>query len=235
MTHRSCPQLPALALAVSCLTLAPVQAAPALFEQLPLGSLDAVATASKAQAGLLVQSFSFSGSAASLSWWGTFADPQGFEVSLQPGAGTAPDLSKPWTVTRDGLEGQIGIQVLVDADGDPDTPMELQVQTFDVYRYSIDLGTLSGGDYSLGVWETTDDLTWFWLHGAPMAPDTLSRSWDYEPPRVEPFAEANAFALSLHVDGGRGTPVPEPASALLVAAALGALTARPQRRRGPAV
>ena len=239
-------RLPILLLTFLCLTWGKAQAASVSFpfEQVPVGTDDAVAPASLMQAGLLVQSFSMSSSATSLSWWGTAAEPTGFWVSLQPGLDSPPDLSTPWTVTRhDQTSGdpapRIGIQVLADVDNDPDTPMELELQQFDVYRYSIDLGVLPAGDYSLAIWETKEDLagrSWFWLHGIPASSGRLSRSWDYdEDGLLVPHDELNGFALSLRLEGERGGAVPEPMTAWLVAAAMGLLGNRPKRRRSAAV
>lgn len=212
MNPTSSSLLAALALAFSSSVLCSAQAAAVLVDQAPLRSANALANGSDGQAPLLAETFSFTGTATTLSWWGT--PGEGFDISLTAGLGTDPAFGRP------GVSAQAaGFSVQVDIDGD------LQDDTVDVYRYSIDLGALAGGTYTLAVRETSTDalgLSWFWLHGAPGDGSSVSGLG-------EPDQQANVFDLSLRVEGPDGT-VPEPASALLVAAALSLLAVA--RRRG---
>jgi len=171
-----------------------------------------LANGSDGQAPLLAETFTFAGIGTTLSWWGT--PGEGFDLSLTAGSGTGPSFSQPSVSAA-----AAGFSVVVDIDGD------LQDDTVDVVRYSIDLGTLSGGTYTLAIRETTTDAlgrSWFWLHGAPGDGGSISGLG-------EPDQQANAFDLSLRVEGSGGT-VPEPASALLVAAALSTVAAVRRRR-----
>lgn len=204
-------RLSALGLAIAC--GCPAQATTVLHEQAFLTTTGALANGTDGQAPLLAETFSFSGEASSLSWWGTAGS--GFDVSLTSGAGTGPLFSQP-TVSR----AAAGFTVSVDVDGD------LQDDTVDVFRYSIDLGALGAGTYTLAVRETTADaqgLSWFWLQGRPG--DGLSITG-----LGERDQDVNRFDLSLRVEGLRGGTVPEPASVLLVVAALGTLVAGRRRR-----
>lgn len=192
---------------------APAQATAVLYEQAPLQQADALANGSDGQAPLLAETFSFTGTASALSWWGT--PGEGFDISLTAGAGSGPSFS-----ARSVAVQAAGFTVEVDIDGD------LQADSADVYRYSIDLGALPGGTYTLAVRETSTDalgLSWFWLHGAPGDGVSLSGLGERD-------LQRNAFDLSLRVDGERGGSVPEPGSLLLVAAALGLLSARHRAR-----
>jgi hypothetical protein len=215
MTPRTTPWLAALALAAAAATLSTAHAAAVLYEQAPLQTANALANGSDGQAPLLAETFSFSGVASSLSWWGT--PGEGFDVSLTSGAGTGPVFAQP-SITATAA----GFTVSVDIDGD------LQDDTVDVYRYTIDLGALSAGTYTLALRETTTDalgLSWFWLHGKAGDGRSISGLGERD-------QQDNRFDLSLRVDGERGGTVPEPASVLLVAAALGLLSTRVSRRRG---
>lgn len=201
--------LPALMITLA----APAQATAVLYEQAPLQQPDALANGSDGQAPLLAETFSFSGTASALSWWGT--PGEGFDISLSAGAGSGPSFSAQSVAFQ-----AAGFTVEVDIDGD------LQADTVDVYRYSIDLGALPAGTYTLAVRETSTDalgLSWFWLHGAPGDGVSLSGLGERD-------LQRNAFDLSLRVDGERGGSVPEPGSLLLVAAALGLLSARHRAR-----
>lgn len=201
--------LPALMITLA----APAQATAVLYEQAPLQQPDALASGSDGQAPLLAETFSFSGTASAVSWWGT--PGEGFDISLTAGAGSGPSFS-----ARSVAFQAAGFTVEVDIDGD------LQADTVDVYRYSIDLGALPAGTYTLAVRETSTDalgLSWFWLHGAPGDGVSLSGLGERD-------LQRNAFDLSLRVDGERGGSVPEPGSLLLVAAALGLLSARHRAR-----
>lgn len=201
--------LPALMITLA----ASAQATAVLYQQAPLQQADALANGSDGQAPLLAETFSFNGTASALSWWGT--PGEGFDISLTAGAGSGPIFS-----ARSVAFQAAGITVEVDIDGD------LQGDTVDVYRYSIDLGALPAGTYTLAVRETSTDalgLSWFWLHGAPGDGVSLSGLGERD-------LQRNAFDLSLRVDGERGGSVPEPGSLLLVAAALGLLSARHRAR-----
>lgn len=201
--------LPALMITLA----ASAQATAVLYEQAPLQQADALANGSDGQAPLLAETFSFTGTASALSWWGT--PGEGFDISLTAGAGSGPIFS-----ARSVAFQAAGFTVEVDIDGD------LQGDTVDVYRYSIDLGALPAGTYTLAVRENSTDalgLSWFWLHGAPGDGVSLSGLGERD-------LQRNAFDLSLRVDGERGGSVPEPGSLLLVAAALGLLSARHRAR-----
>lgn len=218
MTPRTTPWLAALTLAAAAATLSTAHAALVLYEQAPLHLANALANGTDGQAPLLAETFSFSGVASSLSWWGT--PGEGFDVSLTSGAGTGPVFTQP-SVTATAA----GFTVSVDIDGD------LQDDTVDVYRYSIDLGALSAGTYTLALREITTDAlgrSWFWLHGLAGDGGSISGLGEQD-------QQANPFDLSLRVEGERGGTVPEPATALLVAAALGLLGTRVSRRRGLAM
>ena len=210
------PRLAACVLAAASAALCPAHAAAVLYEQAPLTTAGALANGTDGQAPLLAETFSFSGVASSLSWWGTAG--AGFDVSLTSGAGTGPLFSQP-TVSQ----AAAGFTVSVDVDGD------LQDDTVDVFRYSIDLGALGAlgaGTYTLAVRETTVDAqgqTWFWLQGRPGDNSSITGLGERD-------QDVNRFDLSLRVDGLRGGTVPEPASALLVAAALGTLVVGRRRR-----
>jgi len=214
MTHNPCSRLTGLVLALSAIAMTPAHAAVVLYEQAPLQTANSLANGTDGQAPLLAETFSFSGTGSTLSWWGTPAG--GFDISLTAGAGSGPAFSARTVATT-----PAGFSVDVDIDGD------LQDDTVEVLRYSIDLGALSGGTYTLALRETTTDAalrSWFWLHGAPG--DGLSISG-----LGEPDQQPNGFDLSLRVDGERGGTVPEPASWLLAATALLVLP-RLLRRRG---
>jgi PEP-CTERM motif len=218
MKPRTSPWLAALLLAAASATVGTAQATNVLYEQAPLQTANALANGSDGQAPLLAETFTFSGVASSLSWWGT--PGEGFDVSLTSGSGTGPVFTQP-SVTATAA----GFTVSVDIDGD------LQDDTVDVYRYSIDLGALSAGTYTLALREITTDAlgrSWFWLHGQAGDGGSISGLGERD-------QQPNLFDLSLRVDGERGGTVPEPATALMVAAALGLLGARSTRRRGPAV
>jgi hypothetical protein len=207
------PRLAAWALAAASVVLCPAHAAVVLYEQAPLTTAGALANGTDGQAPLLAETFSFSGVASSLSWWGTAG--AGFDVSLTSGAGTGPLFSQP-TVSQ----AAAGFTVSVDVDGD------LQDDTVDVFRYSIDLGALGAGTYTLAVRETSADAqgqSWFWLQGRPGDNSSITGLGERD-------QDLNRFDLSLRVDGLRDGTVPEPASALLVTAALGTLVAGRRRR-----
>ena len=91
MTPRTTPWLAALTLAAAAATLSTAHAALVLYEQAPLHLANALANGSDGQAPLLAETFSFSGVASSLSWWGTAGE--GFDVSLTSGSGTGPVFS----------------------------------------------------------------------------------------------------------------------------------------------
>lgn len=208
-------RLTGLVLALSATSMTTAQAAVVLYEQTPLQTANALANGTDGQAPLLAETFSFSGSGSTLSWWGTPAD--GFDISLTAGAGSGPAFS-----ARTVSATLAGFTVDVDINGD------LQDDTVEVWRYSIELGALSGGTYTLALRENVVDsvgLSWFWLHGAPG--DGLSISGLGERDR-----QSNRFDLSLRVDGERGGTVPEPAGWLLAATALPLLL---RRRRRPVV
>ena len=218
MKPRTSPWLAALLLAAASATVGTAQAATVLSEQAPLQAPDALANGTDGQAPLLAETFTFSGVASSLSWWGTAGE--GFDVSLTPGAGTGPVFTQPLVIAT-----LAGFTVSVDIDGD------LQNDTAEVYQYSINLGALGAGTYTLALRETAADAkgqSWFWLHGQPGDGSSISGLGEQD-------QQPNRFDLSLRVEGERGGTVPEPASALLVAVALGLLGARSARRRGPAV
>jgi hypothetical protein len=214
MTHNPCSRLTGLVLALSVIAITPSQAAVVLVEQSPVLTANALANGTDGQAPLLAETFSFGGTGSTLSWWGTPAD--GFDISLTQGAGSGPAFS-----TRAVAASPAGFTVDVDIDGD------LQDDTVDVWRYSIDLGALSGGTYTLALRETVLDavgLSWFWLHGTPG--DGLSISG-----LGERDQQRNPFDLSLRVEGERGGTVPEPSTWLLAAMALPVLFRRRGRSR----
>ena len=215
MKPRTFPWLAALVLAAASATVGTAQATTVLYEQAPLQAADALANGTDGQAPLLAETFTFSGLASSLSWWGTAG--QGFEVSLTSGTGTGPVFTQPAVSSA-----LAGFTVSVDIDGD------LQNDTAEVYQYRIDLGALGAGTYTLALRETTADAqgqSWFWLHGQPGDGSSISGLGERD-------QQSNRFDLSLRVDGERGGTVPEPATALLVAVALGLLGVRSARRRG---
>lgn len=207
------PARAALVLALSSSLLGTAQAAAVLVEQAPLQATNALANGSDGQAPLLAETFSFSGTASTLSWWGT--PGEGFDISLTAGDATGPSFKRPAVSAV-----AAGFSVLVDIDGD------LQDDTVDVVQYSMDLGALSGGTYTLAIRETTTDalgLSWFWLHGAPGDGRSVSGLGERD-------QQDNDFDLSLRVEGRRGGTVPEPGSALLAVAALALLGASRRRR-----
>jgi hypothetical protein len=211
MTHNPWTRLNGLVPLLVALALTPAQAAVVLYEQAALQTANALANGTEDQAPLLAETFSFSGTGSTLSWWGTPAE--GFDISLTAGAGSGPAFS-----ARTVEATPAGFTVDVDIDGD------LQDDKVEVMRYSIGLGDLSGGTYTLALRETAADAaggSWFWLHGAPG--DGFSISGLDEPDQLR-----NGFDLSLRVDGERGGTVPEPAGWLLAATALPLLL----RRRG---
>mgnify|MGYP001164248301 CR=1 FL=1 len=192
-----------LVLAASAGTLCSAQADAVLYQQAPSQSANALANGSEGQAPLLAETFSFSGTGTTLSWWGTPAGA--FDISLVAGAGTGPVFAP-----RAVASAAAGFTVQVDIDGD------LQDDTVEVLRYSIDLGALAGGTYTLALRETSTDAlgrSWFWLQGS--SGDGMSISG-----LGEPDQQPNPFDLALRVDGERGGTVPEPGTLALVAGAL---------------
>jgi hypothetical protein len=185
---------------LSCLAVAGAQAATTLYQQSPLQSANALANGTDGQAPLLAETFSFSGTALSLSWWGTAGSA--FDVSLVIGSAGSPNFLQP-AVTSSAA----GFQVLVDVDGD------LQDDLVDVFRYSMALPSLSAGTYTLALRETAADAlgrSWFWLHGAPGDGTSISGLGERDQSR-------NAFDLSLSVQGDAGVnPVPTPGTGALL-------------------
>lgn len=217
--------LRALLLVAACAaTLDTAQATSVLYEQAPLTQAQSIA--SQGQHGLLVETFTVeTGEVAKvLSWWGTAAE--GFDISLVPGAGSAPNpAARSFTFV------EAGFSVLVDIDGDPQTGNDDGLEDEKVYLFSIDVGALPEGTYSLGIWETTTDAnlrSWFWLHGA--TGDGSSQYWTIDP-SVMPEGDANRNDMSLRVEGEPGRTVPAPGSAPLAAAALGVLVAWRRRHK----
>lgn len=203
----------AAALAAAWLWMAPpAQAAPLLLQP-PSQAADALANGTKWQAPLLAESFSFAGTATSLSWWGTGA--VGLEVSLTAGSGTGPSFGAAVVHAE-----AAGFNVVVDVDGD------LIDDVAAVYRYSIDLANLAGGSYTLAVRDAAADdagMSWFWLHGSGGDGQSISGLDD-------PARSTNAFDLSLRVDGMPARAVPEPAALSLVL--LGGWLAMATSKRG---
>jgi hypothetical protein len=191
------------------------QAALTLYKQ-PLSlDPDAAAGATLNQTNPLVETFSFTGTAQTLSWWGT--DDVTLQVSLYAG----DNLAALPVRTQTGVSGTpTGDSIAIsDGNGDP--------QSFDVFRYSIDLGALTAGAYTLTVIDIAADdegLSWYWLYGS--GGDGLSSSVDEFGVR-----SPNSFDLSLLVEGERRSAVPEPAMLALLAAA--ALAGRPRRHTRP--
>lgn len=205
-TQRAGPlAAPGITRLLATLTLAAVsasaaQAATVLFEQAPLHQSDAAANGTDGQAPLLAETFSFTGTAHSLAWWGTLA--LGFQVNLYADAGQGLQ----WVAsTQDVAASQAGFAI--DIDG----------QATDIYRYSIDLGSLSDGLYALTVNEThidTDGGTWYWLLGSGGDNASISGFGERD-------VAVNSFDLSLQVLGERhDQPLPEPSSWMLALAAL---------------
>lgn len=135
------PRLAAWALAAASVVLCPAHAAVVLYEQAPMTTAGALANGTDGQAPLLAETFSFSGVASSLSWWGTAG--AGFDVSLTSGAGTGPLFSQP-TVSQ----AAAGFTV-------SRCRRRSAGRHMDVFRYSIDLGALGAGTYTLAVRETS--------------------------------------------------------------------------------
>ncbi len=198
---------------LAAMVSAPAAASQVLLEQSPLQQVDAAANGTDGQAPLLAETFTFAGTAHSLAWWGTRA--LGFQVSLytQIGPGAPAFLS-----TQDVASAPAGFAVEIDG------------LATDIYRYSIELGTLAEGQYALAVSETlidADGATWYWLHGSAGDGASISGLGERD-------QSVNAFDLSLQVIGDpRDQRVPEPASWVLAATAgLAALRGQGTRRRG---
>lgn len=199
MTPRCLHRLGALALLTLSLSLTlfgpPTQAAQVLLEQAPALQPDAVANGTDGQAPRLAESFSFSGTAHTLAWWGS--DALAFDVSLY--AGTDPTQA-PLLHTQAVGSAAAGFSTLIDG-----------IETA-VFRYTIDLGALGSGQYTLSVIETAldaDSRSWFWLQGAPGDGQSIT-GWG------EPDQASNAFDLSLQVVGDPVQRVPSPPSWALV-------------------
>lgn len=188
---RGWQRLGALALLTLTLFGAPTQAAQVLLEQAPALQPDAVANGTDGQAPRLAESFSFSGTAHTLAWWGSAA--LAFDVSLY--AGTDP-LQAPLLHTHSVDAAAAGFNTLIDG-----------IDTA-VFRYSIDLGALGSGQYTLTVIETALDAegsSWYWLQGAGGDGQSIT-GWG------EPDQASNAFDLSLQVVGEPVQRVPLPPS-----------------------
>lgn len=203
--------LRAALVAAAALTVAPAaRAAAVLYEQASLQFAGAMANGTDGQALLLSETFAFSGTASSLSWWGTAGS--GFDVSLTVGNGTSlVFLQPPVASTPAGFTVMADVDSVIDADGN------LHEEEVEVFRYTIDLGALSGGTYTLAIRDTASDAlqrTWFWLHGAQR--DGPAQSVDPDAGTTTP----NSFDLSLRVEGERSGTVPEPASLGLALCAL---------------
>lgn len=214
MTPTPTPWLRTLVLAASAGMLCTAQAATVLYQQGPSALANALANGSDGQAPLLAETFTFSGTGNTLSWWGTPAGA--FDISLVAGDGTGPVFAKPAVVST-----AAGFSVLVDIDGD------LQDDTVDVLRYSIDLGALAGGTYTLALRETSTDAlgrSWFWLQGSSGDGRSISGLG-------EPDQQSNPFDLALRVDGTRASTVPEPGTLALVGCALAWARAQRLARR----
>lgn len=185
----------ALALAAASAGL-PAQAA-LLYEQVPSLGANAVANGTDGQAPRLAETFTFSGTAHTLAWWGTAAE--GFDVSLHDGLGLGAALANFGSVQSTST----GLSIAIDGVGT------------EVFRYSIDVGSLAGGQYTLSVSEIASDalgLTWYWLQGQTGDGSSITDFGD----RARGL---NPFDLSIQVlgDTPRGLPAP-PTGWLLLAA-----------------
>lgn len=203
----------AAALAAACLVAAPATQAAPLLLQPPSQAAGALANGTMWQAPLLAETFGFSGTATSLSWWGTGA--VGLEMSLRDSSGTVLSFGAAPVHAE-----AAGFNVLVDVDGD------LVDDVAAVYRYWVDFANLAAGSYTLAVRDAAADdagMSWFWLHGSGGDGQSISGLDD-------PARSTNAFDLSLRVDGTPARAVPEPAALSLVL--LGGWLAMATSKRG---
>lgn len=196
-------------------------AAAVLFSQAPSLADNAVINATQGQAALVAEQFSFNGTGRQLVWWGTEA--AAFRVELY-GLANGARLIDTTQVTAEATS------LLIDID-EVATP---------VWRFSIDLGDLAGGHYTLALRETAADAagrSWYALRGQGGDGSSFS-GWRAR------WQTTQGFDLALQVNGEPQRSVPAPATAGLVAlgvvmalGALGALgplrlgAATPRRRR----
>ena len=161
-----------------------------LVQQAPLTAANQVVVASDGQALLPAEDFSFNGTANTLSWWGTYGID--FFISLYAQTDTAAPL-------QEFMPSFAGLA--------PVATMEVDGQTRDIYRYSLDLGALPAGSYTVSIGELSVDAllgeTWYWLRGA--GGDGLSRYG-----LGDPGGGRFGFDLSLQVDGDQAVKVPLP-------------------------
>lgn len=207
--------LGAAVFALAASSFVPAHAALTLVNQPTLLSDEAAANGTLFQTNLLAETFSFTGTAHTLSWWGTEAST----LSVQLYAGS--NLAAAPVFSQTGVAGVATADTIVikDVQGVEQSPT--------VYRFTVDLGNLAAGGYTLTVVDTTaddDDGSWYWLLGSGGEGESLSIDDDG-------VQVTNLFDLSLQVEGERGTQVPEPATLALVAAA--ALAGWPRRRARP--
>jgi hypothetical protein len=184
------------------------QASAVLLEQAPSPQANAAANGTDGQAPLLAENFVFEGTAHALAWWGTLHG--GFQVDVYQG-----NTRVFATQTVSSTQAGFGIDI-------DDVPR-------DIYLYSIDIGSLAGGSYTLAVSDIGIDAllgSWYWLQGSGGDGQSISGLGERD-------QTVNPFDLSLRVLGERdATPVPAPPSwALLLASGL-ALWRRESTRVG---
>jgi len=204
-------------LAVGGLFALPAPAAP-LVLQAPSYGIDAAANGNLDWTTRMAEVFSFSGTGQTLSWWGTHQT--GLNVDLWAGDQSTAVFSDT------GVPASIALGPIVET---LDGSIVVDGETLSVWRYSVSLGGLSGGTYTLAIDGFDDDrpadLIWFWLKGLQGDGHSLTNVGDAG-------VQANGFDLALRVDGERNGSVPEPGSLMLVVLALAAFWTLRTARQG---
>lgn len=204
-------------LAFGGLFVAPTHAAP-LVLQAPSYGIDAAANGNLDWTTRMAEVFSFSGTGQTLSWWGTHQT--GLNVDLWAGDQNAAVFSAT------GVPASIALGPVVAA---ADGSIVIDGVPVDVFRYSVSLGGLAGGTYTLAIDGFDDDrpadLIWFWLHGLQGDGHSLTNVGDAG-------VQVNGFDLALRVEGERNGSVPEPGSLMLVVLALAAFWTLRAARQG---
>jgi hypothetical protein len=191
---------------------APAATAAALVNQAPLSGANQVVNGTDGQLLAPAESFSFAGTGEELSWWGTAGGE--FSVWLFDSANLATPLLS-FTPSFAGLSASDQI--------------EIDSVATDVFRYSLNLGALAGGNYTVQIAETAIDAqggSWYWVRGAGGDGRSFAGVTD-------PGGTSYDFDLALRVDGRppTGQPLPlAPTWALLAAAALAGIGATGRQR-----
>lgn len=217
LSHLNARALTCIAAGALSAALHVAQAA-VLTEQPPdLLTPDAVVNGTEFQASRMAEGFSFQGSAHTLTWWGTAGGQ--FTVELYATA----DLATPLVSVAGPVPG-VAVGSL-EVDGADAT----------VYAFTVALGTLAGGDYTVSIRETALDAqleTWYWLRSTQGDGQSIRGLGEGSSSFSDHYSDINDFDLALRVDGDAMAAAELGAPPTLLLAALASALAGLGRCRG---